>query len=191
MFVSNDLYDIMNNRGVVVMESKIYYFHPDKNVTNRGYVLDDEIEDHDKKVLYEAKVLKKSFFSGTTVGFMNYTNNKYEEHKVGVVVTSKQDNVFEKYSPKSSFKFDGKDIWAHLIELGIKIDSAVAANKIGTVYSINYNGTVIGTISTSVASGGGNITSNFTYQIVTHEANFDLVFLVAFAIAKTEQFFYV
>ena len=57
-------------------------------------------------------------------------------------------------------------------------------------YNISLEGNPLATIATSSPKGKSFITTDLYYDVTCEEKDLDLVFLVAFSIAKTEQTFY-
>lgn len=94
------------------------------------------------------------------------------------------------FSKKSTFKYDGEKIWDYLHKKGIRINSTMSSDKLGMTYDISFEGNPLATISSSLLEGKSFITTDFYYDVIADENDLDLVFLVAFAIAKTEQIFY-
>ena len=94
------------------------------------------------------------------------------------------------FSTSSSFKYDGEKIWDYLHQKGIRINSNISDSKIGMTYDISLEGKPLATIATSSPKGKSFITTDKYYEVNCDEQDLDLVFLVAFAIAKTEQTFY-
>ena len=168
------------------METKKYLFQPEKKVLKQGFFMEDE----NKKVVYEAKMLKQGIFGASKFEFINHISNKTEEHKIGHTVTIEQTGAFEFFSTKSYFKYDGKKIWDYLHDEGVRIDSNFSDKKIGMSYKVSFKGEEIATIATSTLKGKSIVTTNFFLDVITSEDNLDLAFLVAFAIAKTEQTFH-
>ena len=93
-------------------------------------------------------------------------------------------------SKRSYFKYDDKKIWDYLHDLGIRINSKASTSKIGMTYEVTFEGKPLATISTSSPKGKSLITTDLYYDVTCEEKDLDLVFLVAFSIAKTEQTFY-
>lgn len=167
--------------------SKTYFFHPEKKILKQGFLMEDE----DKKLVYEAKVLKQPLFGAMQFNFINHITNKEEEHKVGHTITSEESGILSFFSTKSYFKFDGRNIWDYLHEKGIRINTGVASKKIGMSYDITLEGKEIATIEMTSPNGGkGIITGDHWFNVTTEEENIDLSFLTTFAIARTEQVFY-
>ncbi len=150
------------------------------------------LEDESGNTVYEGKMMKFSLFGASPFEFVNHLSGKTEEHKVGKTVTTEQGGggLVTALSKRSSFKFDGKKIWDYLHDLGIRIDSKIAGGKLGMSYDVSFKGQPLANIATSSPKGKSIITTNLYYDVVCEEKDLDLVFLVAFSIAKTEQTFY-
>ena len=135
---------------------------------------------------------KFKIFGAAPFEFINHITNKTETHKVGKTLTVEQggNDLISFMSKRSYFKYDDKKIWDYLHDLGIRIDSKTSSNKIGMTYDITFGGKPLATISTSSPKGKSIITNDMYYDVTCEEKNLDLVFLVAFSIAKTEQTFY-
>lgn len=170
------------------MSSKTYYLQPDKKFVKQGYQMFDE----NKEVVYEAKVIKQTFFAATPYEFINHITQKTENHKIGHTVTTEQSGgMFSMMTTKSYFKFDGKKIWDYLHEIGIRIDSHPSGKKLGMIYNITLKGKEMATIETTAGNGSKSIITNgVCYEVKTDDENIDLAFLIAFAFAKTDQIFY-
>ena len=150
------------------------------------------LEDENGNMVYEGKMIKFKLFGASPFEMINYITNKKEKHEIGKTVTVEQggNDLINFMSKRSYFKYDGKKIWDYLHDLGIRIDSKLSGNKIGMAYEVSFEGKPIATISSSSPKGKSLITTDMYYDIVFEENDLDLVFLVAFSIAKTEQVFY-
>ena len=151
------------------------------------------LEDENGNMVYEGKMTKFSLFGASPFEMVNHITNKTEEHKIGKTVTIEQNNgidIIDFLSKRSYFKYDGKKIWDYLHDLGIRIDSKLSGNKAGMTYDITFEGKPLATIATSSPKGKSLITTDLYYDVTCEEKDLDLVFLVAFSIAKTEQTFY-
>ncbi len=170
------------------MATKTYFFTPEKKVLKQGFYMEDE----NKQLVYEAKMLKQPLFGPMLFDFVNHCTNKTEMHKVGKTMTIQQGSgILSGFSTKSYFKFDGVKIWDHLHDQGVRIDSALSTNKIGMTYTVTLKGQPLATIASAAPNGGkGILTSSFFYNVATDEENLDLAFLTTFAVARTEQVFY-
>ena len=109
---------------------------------------------------------------------------------IGKTFTQTESGMAEFFSTKSSFKYDGKNIWDYLHDKGIRIKSSMQSGKLGMTYDVSFEGNQIATITSSTPKGKSLITSNLYYDISCEEKDLDLVFLVAFAIARTDQVYY-
>ena len=150
------------------------------------------LEDENGNVVYEGKMMKFSLLGASPFEFVNHKTNRTEEHKVGKTITTEQNGpgLVSLLSKRSHFKFDGKKIWDYLHDEGIRIDSKIAGNKLGMSYEVTYKGQPLATIANSSPKGKSILTTDLYYDVVCEEKDLDLVFLVAFSIAKTEQTFY-
>lgn len=165
-----------------------YILKPKLNTIKQSFVLEDE----NGETVYEGKMTKFSLFGASPFEFINHLSNKTEVHKVGKTITVEQggNDLISFLSKRSYFKYDDKKIWDYLHELGIRIDSKPSASKIGMTYVISFEGKEIATIKTSSPAGKSLITTDMYYDVTCEEKDLDLVFLVAFSIARTEQTFY-
>ena len=170
------------------MKENKYLLKPALKTVKQSFSLEDE----NGNVVYEAKMLKFSLFGASPFEFTNHITNQKEEHKVGKTVTIEQggNDVVSFLSKRSHFKFDGVKIWDYLHDKGIRIDSVPSGDKFGMTYNVSFQGSPIAVIATSSPKGKSFITTDLYYEITCSEQNLDIVFLVAFAIAKTEQTFY-
>ena len=150
------------------------------------------LEDENGRTVYEGNMTKFSFFGASPYDFINHITNKTEVHKVGKTVTSESGNggMLSALSRSSSFKFDGQKIWDYLHDLGIRINSGISGSKIGMSYDVTFKGKPLAVIASSSPKGKSIITTNLYYDVECEEKDLDLVFLVAFSIAKTDQTFY-
>ncbi len=150
------------------------------------------LEDENGNVVYEGKMTKFSLFGASPFELVNHLTNKTEEHKIGKTITLEQggNDLISFISKRSYFKYDDKKIWDYLHDLGIRINSKPSSSKIGMTYEISFEGKPLATIATSSPKGKSLITTDMYYDVTCEEKDLDLVFLVAFSIAKTEQTFY-
>lgn len=149
------------------------------------------LEDENGQTVYEGNMEKFTLLGAAPYSFINHISNKTEEHKVGKTITVEQSGgLIAALSKRSYFKFDGEKIWDYLHEQGVRIDSGFAGNKIGMRYDVTYRGTPLATIASSSPKGKSLLTTGLYYDVTCEEKDLDLAFLVAFAIARTEQTFY-
>ena len=170
------------------MEGRKYFFQPEKKVVKQGFFLTDENE----KVVYETKVIKTSLLGPATVDFINHAAGTTQQHKIGKTITVEQDTgtIFDMLAKKSYFKYDGVKIWDYLHQQGIRLNTGIATDRLGMSYDVTLKGQPIATIATAGPKGGKVLTTRFCLEVTTLEQYLDLAFLVAFAIARTEQTLY-
>ncbi len=169
------------------MADHTYFFQPEKKILKQGFFMTDE----DKNVVYEAKMLKQPILGAMEFEFINHITGQSGVHKVGHTVTTETSGLFEFFSIKSSFKYDGENIWDYLHGQGIRIDSSIAGERIGMSYRISLKGKDMAEIATASPDGGnGLITGASWLKVTAAEEDIDLAFLTAFSIARTDQSFY-
>lgn len=166
-----------------------YLLKPKLGTIKQGFFLENE----EGQLVYEGKMMKFKLLGASPFEFTNHITNKTEEHNVGKTITIEQNNgggIIDFMSKRSYFKYDGIKIWDYLHDKGIRINSSLSGNKIGMTYKVTFEGKELATIQTSSPKGKSIITSDLYYDVICEEKDLDLVFLVAFSIAKTEQTFY-
>ena len=89
---------------------KTYIFEPEKKVLKQGYLVKEEGGD----LVYEFKMLKQPLIGAMEFEFTNHLTKKSSTHKVGQTLTTQQSGLFPIANTKSSFKFDGKNIWERM-----------------------------------------------------------------------------
>ena len=163
-----------------------YLLKPVLKTIKEGFTLVDENDN----LVYEGRMTKFSLFGAAPYVFINHLTSKTEEHKIGKTITAEESGITGMFSTASHFKYDGKNIWDYLHDKGIRINSNFANNKIGMTYDITFEGKHIATIANSTPKGKSIITTDIYYEVTCEEKDLDLVFLVAFSVAKTRQLFY-
>lgn len=166
-----------------------YLLKPKTGTFKEGFYLEDE----NNNIIYEGKMVKFKLFGASPFEFINHVTNKNEEHKVGKTVTIEQNTgagIIDYLSTKSYFKYDGVKVWDYLHDKGIRIESHISSNKIGMTHIVSLEGKQIATIASSSPKGKSLITLNNFYDVTCEEKDLDIVFLVAFSIARTEQLTY-
>ena len=168
------------------MANKKYLLKPALGTIKEGFFLHDEND----TLVYEGKMKKFKLFGAAPFEFTNHLTGKTEEHQVGKTLTAEESGLAGFFSTSSSFKFDGEKIWNYLHNKGFRIKSAISGDKIGMTYEVSFEGKPLATIASSSPKGKSIITTDRFYDVVCDEKDLDLVFLVAFSIAKTDQVFY-
>lgn len=169
------------------MANHTFFFQPEKKILKQGFFMTDE----DKNIVYEAKMIKQPILGAMEFEFVNHITGQSGVHKVGHTVTTETSGLFEFFSIKSTFKYDGENIWDYLHGQGIRIDSSIAGDRIGMSYHISLKGKDMADIATASPDGGnGLITGASWLKVTAAEEDIDLAFLTAFSIARTDQSFY-
>lgn len=150
------------------------------------------LEDENGNTVYEGKMTRFSLLGASPFEFVNHITNRMEEHAVGKTVTVEQGNggLLSMLSKRSYFKYDGQKIWDYLHDQGIRIESGISGKKLGMSYDVTFKGAPLATIANSSPKGKSIFTTDLYYDVICEEADLDLVFLVAFSIAKTDQTIY-
>ena len=169
-----------------------YYFRFDGNSLKPGYL----IEDAERRVLFEGKMLKNALVGARTFEFRDHTTGSVKEHEVGHTTTSGYSNEF--FSVRSWFKVDGKNIWDLLHERGIRMQTDLRTQFPRIAYDVTRSGGAFARIeSTSVhvheedeaqhklAIPAGRM----YYRFWTASRDFESLFLTMFAVSETEQAF--
>ncbi len=150
------------------------------------------LEDGNGNLVYEGKMTKFKLFGAAPFDFVNHRTGSTVQHQVGKTVTHEElgNGIIGALATKSTFKFDGKDIWDPLHDEGIRIDSGISGSRIGMTYGVTLKGRSLATVATSSPGGKSLLTTDLYYDVACEEADLDMAFLVAFAIAMTHQTFY-
>ena len=164
-----------------------YALKPVLKTFKRSFYLEDE----NGTKIYEGNMTKFKLLGASPYEFINHVTNHVEEHKLGKTVTVEQGSgLIGELTKKSYFKFDGQKIWDYLHDQGIRINSRPLGNKLGMSYEISLKGQPLATVAMSSPKGKSIITTNLYYEVICEEKDLDIVFLVAFSIAMTEQTVY-
>ena len=117
-------------------------------------------------MLYEAKVTKFSLIGATGMDFIDHEKGTTTPHQVGHEINTEYNSIL--IDNHSGFKLDGEDIWKHLKQNGVVIESSFMPGKpLWPQYRVLRDG----------ARG--------YFRIQTQEKNLDLLFVVAMAFART------
>ncbi|MBR0231294.1 MAG: DUF3592 domain-containing protein [Clostridia bacterium] len=171
---------------------KEYYVRFDGHGLKPGYI----IEDAERNVLFEGKMLKNALVGARTYEFNDHLNGKVTRHEVGHTVTQRYNDEF--FSAKSWFKFDGKNVWDLLHEKGFRINNNARSKFPYMVYEIAKDGTAFALLESSgmyvhedeAEQHKFNVpTGSHFYRVWTATGDLHSLFLNIFAISETEQTF--
>ncbi len=167
-----------------------YYFRFDGNGLKPGYI----VEDANRKVLYEGKMLKQALVGARPYEFNNHFTGTVKNHEVGHIITQTYND--EMFSAKSWFKFDGKNVWDEIHDRGIRISTNLHSKFPYFIYDIALNGQPLARVESTgmyvheddEAQHKLNVpTGSMYYRFWTASSDFDSLFLTIFAISETEQ----
>ncbi len=171
-------------------EQRTLYFKTDLGTPKYGH----QIEDKNRKVLYEAKMTKFTMTSPYGFDFIDHEHNTVTPHLVGHEEETDWNSLL--LDNHYTFKLDGEDIWKHLKRNGITVESKLALNNtVTSAYRILRDGREIAAMEATskyvheedeaehkVAS---KIPVRGFYRISTAEKNLDLLFTVILAFARS------
>lgn len=171
-------------------EERALYFLTDLGTAKVGHQLEDE----NRRVLYEAKMTKFNPMSAFEFDFIDHEHNKTVRHLIGHTEETDWNSLI--IDNNHTFTFDGKDVWKQLRNLGVKIDSRFGQAKgVMPCYTISRNGDELAYVeSTSqyvheedeeAHKVAGNIPVQGFYRVRTKEKNLDLLFVILVAIARS------
>ena len=172
-------------------EQREYYFRFDGHSLKPGYLIEDKF----RTPLYEGKMLKNNPLMAKEYEFINHRTNRTDVHKVSHTLTSGSGSEF---STRSTFKFDGVDVWDYLHDKGVLIDTGMGDKFGQATYDITLNGrTLAKTVMTSdrvheedEEAHKVNIINKMYYRIWTSAEDLELIFITLFALAETNQLIY-
>ena len=170
-----------------------YYMHLDKNLTAQGHI----IEDQNHNVIYEEKILYATATAPYEVDYINHIIDYTHHHRMGHPVTLTAgfggENSGFNVNIKSTFDFDGVDIWQYLKQNGYGFNPSIAGA--GYTVSVSLNGESIGKLySSNQGKNFFNETGKITpklglpgcYVLECCNKDIDGLILVAIAFARTE-----
>lgn len=162
----------------------------DGNALKPGYV----IEDGDRKVLFEGKMTKQNLVGPRTYQFVDHVSGSSRDHEVGHVLTQTVNESL--LSARSSFKFDGRNVWDEIHGRGIRLETDVLSKFPHFVYNAARDGKAFARIETSgkyvheedAAAHAVDIpVGRYYYRFWTDSEDLESLFLTIFAISETEQ----
>ena len=174
------------------MSTNSYFFHPNGGGIKQGFLMENEAG----TPVYEAKVLKMPLFGAATVEFIDHTTGRSEEHKIGHTATIEHENggIFDAFSTKSYYKYDGVKIWDYLHEKGVRLDTHMSSGHLGFTWPATLRGRDLAVLSSASAKNNPKalLTTRYALIITTPSdtpEDLALIFLIAFSIARTDQTF--
>ena len=167
-----------------------YYFRFDGNSLRPGYVL----EDADRQPVFTGKMLKNALVGPRSFAFTDHAAGSVRTHEIGHTAAATLNDEF--FSVRSSFRFDGEDVWDHLHGRGLRIATDLHSSFPRLVYDVVRNGAPFAHIEScgvavheadgerqKFAPPGGAMYC----RVWTDTADFETLFLTLFAIAETRQ----
>lgn len=174
-------------------EERELYFLTDIGTPKYGH----RIEDADRRVLYEAKMTKFTLTTPFGFDFIDHEHATTVPHMVGHSEESDWGGGFL-LDNHYTFELDGVDVWKHLKQNGISVDSSFTAGEstaIGQRYCIRRNGVEIAVAETASQypheedaeqhKVAGAIPVQGFYRIWTREEYLDLLFMTLVAFARS------
>lgn len=173
-------------------EEREVYFITDLGTPKYGH----RIEDKARRVLYEAKMTKFTLTTPFGFDFIDHEHGTTAPHLVGHTEESEWNSFF--IDSHYTFELDGVDVWTHLKENGVSVDTSFTAGEVTAVgknYRILRDGIEIArAVQTSQYAHeedaeqhkvAGAIPVQGFYRIWTREENLDLIFVTLLAFARS------
>ena len=172
-------------------DTRHLFFVTDRGTPKYGH----RIEDADRRVLYEAKVTKFNLLTPIAFDFIDHEHGYTTHHLVGHEEETDWGTML--IDNNYTFTFDGEDIWKHLKEHGIRVDSGFAKSaKIHRNYRIYRDGMEIAFAentgiypheedAAAHSKAAGLIPVSGYYRITTREKYLDAVFITLMAFARS------
>lgn len=171
-------------------EERELYFLTDLGTPKAGH----QLEDGNGRVLYEAKMTKFTMASPFGFDFIDHEHNKTTPHLVGHAEEIDRNSII--FDNNYSFSFDGKDVWKHLRQNGITLNSRFGqAEGVRPSYTICRDGVEIAYAESTSKyvheedeaehKVAGKIPVQGFYRVHTSEKNLDLLFVVLVAMARS------
>lgn len=173
-------------------EERELYFLTDLGTPKYGH----RIEDKNRKVLYEAKMTKFSLAADFQFDFIDHEHGTTTPHLVGHTEESRWGTIL--IDVHCTFEFDGADVWKHLKENGISVDTNFTAGEptvIGMQYRIFRDDLEIARAEQTSQylheedeaqhKIAGALPIPGFFRIRTREKNLDLLFLTLMAFARS------
>jgi len=168
------------------------YFLTDMGTPKYGH----RLEDASRKMLYEAKMTKFTLTQPFGFDFIDHEHGTTVPHLVGHSEESRWDTFL--IDNHYTFELDGVDVWKHLKQNGVSVDTALDSGNgrlVGMTYRIMRDGVEIARAeSTSQYPHeedaeqhkiAGAVPVQGFYRVWTREQNLDLVFMTLLAFARS------
>ena len=169
------------------------YFLTDLGTPKYGH----RLEDKNRAVRYEAKMTKFSLIQPFAFDFIDHEHGTVTPHLIGHTEESQWDTLL--IDNHYTVELDGVDIWKHLRDNGISVESSYRGGGngplIGTEYHISRDGKEIAYAKLTSQypheedAKEHNIASAIPvsgfYQVWTREENLDLLFMTLVAFARS------
>ena len=171
-------------------ELRTLYFKTDLGTPKYGH----QLEDKNRRVLYEAKMTKFTMTSPFGFDFIDHEKNTVTPHLVGHEEDTEWNSLL--LDDHFTFKFDGEDVWKHLKRNGITVESKlVTGNTLTSAYTIFRDGVQIAYMEATSKyvheedeqehKAAGKLPVRGFYRVRTDEKNLDLLFVVILAFARS------
>lgn len=172
-------------------EERELYFITDVGTPKYGH----RLEDGNRAIRYEAKMTKFSLTQDYEFDFIDHEHGTVTPHLVGHETESQWDTLL--IDNHYTFDLDGMDVWKHLRDCGIRVESSYAGTDqiLGVTYTIYRDGVEIGrAVTTSMYPHeedaaehkiADKITVRGFYRVWTREVNLDLLFMTLVAFARS------
>ena len=152
------------------------YFVTDAGTAKVGH----HIEDEEGRVLYEARMTKFTLTAPYGFEFIDHEHGTCAPHLIGHEESSEWDSLL--IDNQYTFSFDGEDIWKHLKQSGISVDSRLVSGM-KMQYRILRDGQEIGTAESGRRELGLPVQG--FYRIKTAEQDLSLLFVTLLAFARS------
>jgi len=170
-------------------EERELYFLTDVGTAKYGH----RIEDKDRRILYEAKMTRFSMTQAYGFDFVDHENLITTPHLVGHEVETDWNSFL--LDNNYTFELDGEDIWEHLKNNGVNVETERMDSTIWPRFRVSRDGVEIAIIESSSRYVHeedarqhpklSELVSPGYYRIRTREKNLDVVFVTAMAFARS------
>ncbi|GEM_PF-1890028 len=169
-------------------EQKEYYFRFCGKM-NQSHVM----ETPERTPIMEAKLLKFKLLSECDYEFINHLTGYSKVHKIGKTMSNEHNNI----KTSAWFDFDGENVWDFIHVNGISVEPEVMSKFMDVRFIVKVQGKEIGIVRTSGTAIVPGVKANKLteklvaaglYKIYCSEENVPVLFLVAFALARSDNF---